>query len=175
MRRKINNELKQYLLGCRGKYTVDELLPKVNKKFKEHYDKNSLRKYMWRNKIPYKHYNKNMIRNMGNKIPIGTEYTKPDGMVLVKVDKNKWVYKQRYIYEKYHNVKLTNNDFIIFLDGDRTNFKIKNLKLLNRQEASYLGVFKYDYEVDKVNKDIIETEISIAKLIIKTKDMRDKL
>ena len=173
MRRKPNNKLKEYLLKLNGLYNVDELVLLVNKTFKENYNKENLRKYLWRNKIPYKHYNKNMIRNMGDKIPIGTEYIKPDGMVLLKVDKNKWIYKQRYIYEKYHNIKLKDDEYIIFLDGDRTNFNIDNLKLLTRQEASYLGIFKYDYGIDKINKDIIETEILLAQLMIKTRKNND--
>lgn len=167
MRRKINNKLKQYLLELNSKYTIDELLPVVNKKFKENYTRLELQKYLVRNKIPYKYENEKKIRNIGNKIAIGTEYTKPDGMVLVKVDKNKWVYKQRYIYEQYHNIKLKEDEYVIFLDGDRTNFNIDNLKLLTRQEASYLGVFKYDYDIKNVDKNIIETEIVLAQLIIK--------
>lgn len=167
MRRKINNKLKQYLLDLDSKYTVDELLPKVNKKFKENYTRLQLQQYLVRNRIPYKYANKKMIRNIGNRIAIGTEYTKPDGMILVKVDKNKWVYKQRYIYEQCHNIKLKEDECVIFLDGDRTNFNIDNLKLLTRQEASYLGVFKYDYGIKNVDKDIIETEIVLAQLMIK--------
>ena len=170
MRRKINNKLKQYLLEIANVYTVDELLLKVNKKFKENYTRLQLQKYLVRNRIPYKYTNINKSQKMGSKIPIGTEYTKPDGMVMIKINNNTWVYKQRYLYEKYHKVKLTDNDFIIFLDGDRSNFKKKNLKLLTRQEACYLGIFKYDYGINNVNKNIIETEILTAKLLIKTKE-----
>jgi len=38
----------------------------------------------------------------------------------------------RLIYEKYHNVKLTRNNCIIHIDGDKSNNKINNLKLTRR-------------------------------------------
>ena len=33
----------------------------------------------------------------------------------------------RYLYEMYHDVKLNDNDMIIFLDGNKKNFKKDNL------------------------------------------------
>lgn len=172
MRRTINNKLKEYLEVFASEYTIDELLPKVNKIFNENYNRLQLQKYLIRNKIDYKHKNKNMVRTPKNSKPIGTEYTKPDGMILVKVAKNKWVYKQRLIYENYYGVKLKEDEYVIFLDGNRNNFNIDNLKLLTRREASYLGVFKYDYGIDIKDRNVIETEIAIAKTIIKTKDLK---
>lgn len=172
MRRTINNKLKQYLIDFNGKLTIDELLPKVNKKFKENYTRLQLQKYLVRNKIPYKYTNKNKIREMGKNIPIGTEYTKPDGMVMIKVSKNKWVYKQRLIYEKHYGVNLKNNEYVIFLDGNRNNFKINNLMLLTNKEAGYLGAFKVNDSIDIKNKNVIKTEIAIAKLMIKAKELK---
>ena len=174
MRRTINNKLKQYLIGFNGELTINELLPKVNKKFKENYTRLQLQKYLVRNKIPYRYTNINKSHNMGLNIPIGTEYTKPDGMILVKVSRNKWVYKQRLIYEKYYGVRLKDDEYVIFLDGNRNNFNIDNLKLLTRQEASYLGVFKVN-GIDIKDRNVIETEIAIAKAIIKTKELNDRL
>ena len=46
MRRKINNELKEYLLVFASEYTIDELLPKVNKIFNENYTRVELNKYL---------------------------------------------------------------------------------------------------------------------------------
>lgn len=172
MRRKINNKLKQYLLELNSKYTIDELLPIINKKFKENYTRLQLQKYLVRNKIPYKYANKKMIRNIGDRIAIGTEYTKPDGMVLVKVEKNKWEYKQRLIYEKYYNVKLKEDEYVIFLDDNRNNFNINNLKVVTRQEAGYIGSFKTNYDINKSDKETTETLLKIANLLIKTKSIK---
>lgn len=173
MRRKINNKLKEYLLKNAENYSLDKLALKVNKKFDEHYDKDSLRKYLWRNRIPYKYECKNRSNNGAYKrVSIGTEYIKPDGMVLVKIDKNKWEYKQRLIYEKYYNVKLSENDFVIFLDDDRTNFDINNLRVISKKEASYIASYKTNYGICKTDKDTTETLILMAKLLIKVKEKK---
>lgn len=175
MRRKINNKLKEYLETFASEYTIDELLPKVNKIFDENYTRLQLQKYLLRNRIPYKYTNINKSHNMGQEFPIGYEYVKPDGMILVKISKNTYEYKQRLIYEKHYGVKLKEDEYVIFLDGNRDNFNIDNLKLLTRQEASYLGVFKVNDGIDIKDKNVIETEIAIAKTIIKTKELNEKL
>lgn len=92
--------------------------------------KHSLEQLMWRNGIKHKDYNANMAHN-SNECVIGTEYTKPDGMVLVKVGKNKWEYKQRYIYEQYYGVELPTEIMVIFLDGNKNNFNIDNLRAVS--------------------------------------------
>ena len=60
-------------------------------------------------------------------------------MTQIKISKNKWEYKQRYLYEKYHNVKLKTDEQVIFLDQDRTNFDIDNLKVISRQESALMA------------------------------------
>lgn len=85
-------------------------------------------------------------------LPIGTE-RKNDGKWYIKIkngfiDKgtNKysnpygnWQLKSRYLYEKYHNCKLDNNDIIIFLDGNEENFEKDNLIKLTKQEFNILN------------------------------------
>lgn len=177
MRRTKNNKLKEYLKIFAKQYTIDELLPKVNKIFDENFTRYELQKYLLRHKIKYKYKSENMARNarmMGtpkHSKPIGTEYTNYNGLVLVKVDKNKWVYKGRLIYENYYGVKLKEDEMIIFLDGNRKNFNIDNLKLITKQEAGYLGTFRLNDGIDIKDKNVIETEIAIAKTIIKSKEL----
>ena len=103
---------------------------------------------------------------MGDKVPIGSERVKSDGMIQVKVSPDKWEYKQRLIYSKYHNVKLTSDDFIIFLDQDRNNFDISNLKRVTRRESSIMANEKIFSHCSLATK----TGIFVAKLIIKTKE-----
>lgn len=85
-------------------------------------------------------------------LPIGTE-RKSEGKWYIKikndfVDKgtNKlnnpygnWQLKSRYLYEKYNDCKLTNNDIIIYLDGNEENFEKENLIKLTKQEFSILN------------------------------------
>lgn len=167
MRRKFNQVLYNYLKENAEKYTIDELLPIINKKFKENYTRLSLQKYLVRNKIPYRYKNKNMSHNM-SKLPIGTEWLRNDGMILVKVARNKWEYKQRLIYMRHYGVKLTEEDYIIFLDNDRTNFDINNLQRVSRNVSSILS----NQQLKSSNADITKLGIDIANLMIKTKQLQ---
>lgn len=173
MRRKINPKLKEYLETFAKDKTIDELVPLVNKKFNENYTRLQLQKYIWRNRIEYKYKNENKKRNNVYNKPIGSERTN-DGMIQVKVANNRWEYKQRLIYEKYHNVKLKDDEFIIFLDSDRTNFNIDNLKLATRKESAYLGTFKVNNDVNKLSKEETKTILLTAKLDIKTKELKKR-
>lgn len=173
MRRKINPELKEYLETFAKQLTIDELLPKVNKIFNENYTRLQLQKYLWRNRIKYKYQNENKKRNNVYNKPIGSERTN-DGLTQVKVANNRWEYKQRYIYEQYYKVKLKDDEYIIFLDSDRTNFNIDNLKLATRKESAYLGAFKVNNDIDKLSKEETKTILLTAKLNIKTNKLKKR-
>ena len=165
-RRKYNKELINWLKENAKDQTISELLPKVNKKFNETYDRLGLHKLISRNKIEYKYTNKNKSHNM-SKLPIGYEYIKNDGMIIVKVGRNEWKYKQRLIYEKYYNVKLKKDEYVIFLDQDRTNFNINNLKAISRRESAIMA----NEKIFSKNPKATETAIKIAQLIIQTKEL----
>lgn len=167
MRRKYNKDLIEWLNNNASKYIVDELVPIVNKKYKETYTRVQLQRLLVRNKIEYKYKNENKSHNM-SKLPIGTEYVKSDGMVLVKVDKNEWKYKQRLIYEQYYNVKLNEDEYVIFLDQDRTNFNINNLKKVTRRESSILA----NQQIFSKIPEATRTGIQIAKLMIKMNELK---
>ena len=161
MRRNINPKLKQYLINFNGELTIDELLPKVNKIFNENYNRAELQRYLARNKIKYKYKNKNKSHKMGLNKPIGSEYTKPDGMVMLKVAPNKWEYKQRYIYEQYYGVKLPSDIYVIFLNQNKN-----DLKAVPRNMCSYMVNQKLFFK----NKELTETGILIAELKGKEKE-----
>ena len=166
MRRKFNVKMLNYLKKKGKKHTLKEWTRIINKKFSENFTLTETQRYFVRNKIEYKYENKNKSHKMGLNYPIGYEYRKKDGMVLVKINENTYEYKQRLIYEQFYGVKLTSDDYIIFLDQDRTNFDISNLKRVSRRESSILSnqkIFSKDPNVTKLG-------ISVAKTIIKTKD-----
>lgn len=87
-------------------------------------------------------------------------------MVLVKIGKNKWTYKQRLIYENYYGVELAEDEYIIFLDNDRTNFDINNLQCVSRRVSSILS----NQKLRSVNQDITKLGIEVANLIIEIKN-----
>lgn len=55
-------------------------------------------------------------------------------------DKKDWYPYGRYLYEQYYNIKLPQEYQVIFLDGDCTNFDIKNLCPVNHREHAILTV-----------------------------------
>lgn len=164
MRNKYTNEFENKMKLLAPTHTLNELLKIAQKDYI--ITKTQLHQYLSKRNIIYKDYNEKKVRNMGGNVPIGTERIKPDGMIQVKVSPSKWEYKQRLIYSKYYNVKLTSDDYIIFLDQDRTNFDITNLKRISRRESSILS----NQKMYSKNKDLTELGILTAKLMIKTKE-----
>ena len=75
-----------------------------------------------------------------NHRPVGSErINNKDNMVLIKVSEpNKWVYKQRYIWEQ-HNGSVPKGMFITFLDGNNRNFSIENLACITKNENARLN------------------------------------
>ena len=101
---------------------------------------------------------------------VGSERINVDGYTEVKVaEPNKWKLKQRFIYEEATGEKLSKNDIVIFLDGDKQNFDINNLVKMTRVElARYNQDHLYGEEVE-INK----TAVLVAKLKAKTGEARD--
>lgn len=65
--------------------------------------------------------------------PIGSE-SKRGGFTRIKIAENKWVNKHIYLWEQAHQRKVPSNHFIIFADGNKSNFAIENLKCVSRKE-----------------------------------------
>lgn len=170
MRNKYSKEFEQEMIELAPTNELTRLWWVARQKYAYFITKNQLRQYLSKRNIQYKDYNESKVRPMGDKLPIGSERVKSDGMIQIKISKNKWEYKQRYIYEKYHNVKLTSDDYIIFLDQDRTNFDINNLRRVSRHESAILSNQKMFSKEPKIT----ETGIQVAKLMIKLKNMKEE-
>ena len=98
-------EYKEWLKINASIYSIEDIIKISKEKFGFEISLNGMGNLLYRNKLKHKNYNKNKATN-GAKKPIGYEYKKPDGIVLVKVaEPDVWQNKQRYIYEKYYNVK----------------------------------------------------------------------
>lgn len=63
---------------------------------------------------------------------VGTDCLHADGYVYIKLEHGTMP-KHRYIWEQHHG-KVPQGMMIAFIDGDRQNCAIENLKLINRQE-----------------------------------------
>lgn len=92
---------------------------------------------------------------------VGSERVDADGYVMVKVaEPNKWRLKQRLIYERETGEKLTANDAIMFLDGDKTNFDISNLVKMSRTD-----LVRFNQQgIKSNNKDVTLAAVYMAKI-----------
>lgn len=166
MRRKRNPLLKQYLLDYPDK-TIKEMLDKVNEEFNESYTLKELRLFYIRNKIPYKYETEKRSHANKKERALYSELVNKDGRTLIKVGKRKWIYKKRYLYEKYYNVKLKSDDFIVCIDGNELNLDKSNLKLVNRRILSSMQKTK----TNEYKGELKDLSIELAKLRLKIKDM----
>lgn len=133
----------------------------------EQHIKYAKRRYELKSNYNPQQYYKGHIPN--NTKVVGTEritYDKRNNRkeTYVKVANNKWVRKQKYIYEKYKG-KLPYDSVIIFLDGNRENFELDNLKAVPRDVSlAMIGTRTYFDDVE-LNK----TSIAVARLKVKQK------
>lgn len=95
-----------------------------------------------------------------NHVPVGTEVKKWDGYWWVKVgEPNKWKQKHRILYEKAHE-KLKPDELITFLDGNKENLSLENMKVVTQRENLALtrGGFRHN------GSEILATGVAIVKL-----------
>ena len=74
-----------------------------------------------------------------NTLPIGTERDHGDRVVVKIADPNVWQIKQNYVWEQLHDDFVQDDEVVIFLDRDRTNFSPSNLRKIKRNVALNLG------------------------------------
>lgn len=104
-----------------------------------------------------------------NALKIGTEKIY-EGVIYIKVrddlvHKANYQIKSRYMYEQYHNVKLEKNQFVVFLDGDNTNFDKDNLFLVSHNGYATMPHEWRDCDNPKLKKIMLLQ--SEAKCLIK--------
>ena len=96
--------------------------------------------------------------------PVGSERITKDGYIEVKVaDKSRWNLKHRVVWEQ-HNGPVPRGHTIIFLDGDKKNCDITNLKLIRRRELLIMN----RYNIHGENAETMEMAVNLAKLIDST-------
>ena len=96
--------------------------------------------------------------------PVGSERITKDGYIEVKIaDKNRWSLKHRVVWEK-RNGPVPRGYTIIFLDGNKRNCDIKNLKMIRRRELLIMN----RYNIHGENAETMEMAANLAKLIDST-------
>lgn len=99
-----------------------------------------------------------------NHRPVGSERITKDGYIEIKIkEPNKWQLKHRYIYEKKYG-KIPDGMNLIFLDGNKQNIELSNLKLVSRAEDLIMNTNKLFTK----DKELTNSGVLIAKVINKT-------
>ena len=96
-----------------------------------------------------------------NHRPVGSERKQADGYTMVKVEEpSTWELKHRLIYEECHGEKLSKDDVIVFVDGDKNNFDIKNLRKIKR---GALAIWNHEY-ADRRSFESDDPTLAVAQL-----------
>ena len=178
--------MKQFILdNYKGRYN-QELADLFNQKFNTNITSRTIRSYKANNKLnsgltgkfrkgqtPH-NKGKKMPKEVYEKVkhtmfakgnvppnhrPVGSERISKDGYIEVKVaEPNKWRLKQRVVYEEAKG-KIPEGCPIIFLDGNKRNFDIDNLRCITRSELLYLNCNGLNN-----SNEITETGILMARL-----------
>ena len=173
-KRLLTDEQLEYLKeNYRGR-TTQELADLMNKQFGTNFTVKQLQTFKKHNgfssgvntrfkKGILNEYNKDKLKDVGD-----TFISKKDGYHYIKLDNGKWVKKQRYLYEQAHGVKLPTRMRVIFLDGDKNNFDIDNLKAVDSRTI-LMAKNKHLFTSDK---ETTETGLLVSELILKTFDKK---
>lgn len=183
---KYTDEMKQFILdNYKGRYN-QELADLFNQKFNANITSRTIKSYKANNNLnsgltgkfrkgqtPH-NKGKKMPKEVYEKVkhtmfakgnvppnhrPVGSERISKDGYIEVKVaEPNKWRLKQRVVYEEAKG-KIPEGCTIIFLDGNKRNFDIDNLRCITRSELLYLNCNGLNN-----SNEITETGILMARL-----------
>ncbi|MFC0278113.1 HNH endonuclease signature motif containing protein [Enterococcus devriesei] len=102
--------------------------------------------------------------------PVGSERVTKRGVTQIKVARGKWIDKHRYIWEQAHG-PIPEKHTIIFMNDDKTDFRLDNLKCISRRELSYMNKQKYPY-YDRESK---EAAILLSKIGLKGSELTSDL
>lgn len=92
--------------------------------------------------------------------PVGSERVTKDGYIEIKVSEPKtWMLKQRLVWERA-NGTVGKNEIIVFLDGNRLNCDLENLRCVNRSIHGVINHLHLTY----CDAQTFETACAIAKL-----------
>lgn len=166
MRNKYTKEFEEFVRNNVSKYTKEEFRLLLQDRYNIKLSSDALRRYLNKHHIEGKYvdYKKNHVRDRG-KCPIGAEQTTKDGVFIKVAQPDVWRRKSRVMYEKYHNCKLKDDEYIVFLNQDRNDFSKDNLIKSSKKEMAYL----HNYKTFSKNPELTKLGLLSAKLMIKAK------
>lgn len=106
--------------------------------------------------------------------PVGSERVNVDGYIEIKVaDPNKWLLKHRVVYEREIG-EIPKDSAVFFLDGDKQNCELSNLKLVKRSELLIMN----RYHLFQNNAELNDAASNLARMIhianSKNKERKEK-
>lgn len=170
MRNKYTKEFEDFVRENVSKYKREEFRLLLQDRFNIKLSSDSLRRYLNRKHIKeryidYAEYN--VRSNSVYILPIGSEKVTKDGVFIKVAQPDVWRRKSRVMYEMYHNCKLKDDEYIVFLNHDNNDFSRDNLMKSTQQEMAYL----HNCKTYSKNPKLTELGILSAKLMIKAKEM----
>jgi hypothetical protein len=101
---------------------------------------------------------------------VGEERINVDGYIEIKVSEpNKWELKHRYIYKKHYG-SIPKGYKVIFLDGNKTNLNINNLKAISSHEELIMNEYGLRYG----KKELTESASIVAQLELKRRELKNE-
>ena len=135
----------------------EELTKRLNKTFKSNFTVGQVKKF--------KNYHHISSGLKSCNLPVGSERMNK-GYILVKVaEPNVWKEKHRIVFESKYG-EIPPGHKIMFLDGDKTNCSIDNLRMVKNDEEAYVNKMGYA----GINKELTEAALSLAKLKFRLKE-----
>lgn len=164
---KYGNDMYEFLLHNASSHTIKELVKLIKEKFNIDIENKRLAQYCIGMKIKYK-YEKPKKSHSNSPTKLGTIINKTDGDYLkIKTGDHKWEYLQRKIYEDYYNAKLPEDVYVVFLDQNKRNFDIKNLKAITRRSSAIMskdGLFSTKPKITKLGHLNSKLKIKIKEI-----------
>ena len=167
----LNDEQKEYLKGILHKPSKE-----ISKLFYDKYGyKFTKRQIVYYRKL-YNIKGEHIGRFKKGNIPYNKNkdgeitFRKSTGYYYIKKD-NKGIRLGRYMWEKYNNKKIPEGYVVMFLDKNTRNISRDNLVLIKNRDLLVAKNCHLIYN----NKNLTKTGLMIAKLINKSKDVRDNL
>lgn len=174
LRHIFSDEEKQFIYDNYKKYYVRDLVSLFNKKFGTNLNVQNIAHFKHSEKLYHNYGFKVWELPRKHKRPLGYEL-KPlsTGQIYIKVSKDKgkknFVSKAKYLYEQKYG-KIPEGFKVFHIDGDTTNNKIENLKLVKHENLATINL----QQLTSKNKLINEVALQIAELQIAKNERKKK-
>ena len=176
-----NTELDYLRQIVKDRY-IFEIAELMSIKFNYEFRKSQIKSIMAKHKI---------TNNMKNKVPKGTEpwnknlkignshihnlkntgdeyISSSSGFTMIKLDNpTRWVQKHRYLYEQTFG-EIPKDKVLIFLDGNKQNLNLDNLKCITRKQLIKMNQNKLFYN----NAELTEAGSELANLMLKINEAK---